>query len=343
MSMAEQPSLIHCEVDLDASGKQTGFLRLPHSVHRSAYGWIPIPIVTIANGEGPTVLLIAGNHGDEYEGQIALMDLARTAAPEDIAGRLVILPAINFPAVMAGARVSPIDGGNLNREFPGNALGTPTQMIAHFVSSVLAPRIDHCLDIHSGGTSLAYDAMLLSGPPPKESEARDRQRAYIEAIGLPYTLVFRGGGVTGGRNLGTVIRAQGGTAFAAEIGGGSHVSPRSVAKTKAMLRRYLAMTGIWRGDAPSEPPAATRFLANGPDDYLYAMDAGLFEPLASIGEEVEAGQPAALIHFPDTPWRAPVELAFARSGVMVCVRPLAQCARGDCLFQTGAPWPDAFA
>ena len=26
------------DIDLDADGKQTGFLRLPHSVHRSAYG-----------------------------------------------------------------------------------------------------------------------------------------------------------------------------------------------------------------------------------------------------------------------------------------------------------------
>jgi predicted deacylase len=73
------------------------------------------------------------------------------------------------------------------------------------------------------------------------------------------------------------------------------------------------------------------------------MDAGLFEPLASIGDAVEAGQPAALIHFPDTPWRAPVELPFPRSGIVVCVRPLAACARGDSLFQTGDPWPDAFA
>ena len=32
------------EIDLDRDGKQTGFLRLPYSVHRSAYGWIPIPI-----------------------------------------------------------------------------------------------------------------------------------------------------------------------------------------------------------------------------------------------------------------------------------------------------------
>lgn len=70
------------EFDLFAvSGKHTGFIRLPHSVHRSAYGFIPIPVAVIACGAGPTVLLMAGNHGDEYEGQIALGNLIRSLSP----------------------------------------------------------------------------------------------------------------------------------------------------------------------------------------------------------------------------------------------------------------------
>jgi uncharacterized protein len=42
-----------------------------------------------------------------------------------------LLPAVNYPAVMASRRVSRIDGGNLNRSFPGDAAGTPTEMISH--------------------------------------------------------------------------------------------------------------------------------------------------------------------------------------------------------------------
>ncbi len=45
-------TLITSEVDFNRPGKQTGFLRIPHSVHRSAYGWIPVPVVVIARGEG---------------------------------------------------------------------------------------------------------------------------------------------------------------------------------------------------------------------------------------------------------------------------------------------------
>jgi predicted deacylase len=121
---------ITSEVDFEANGKQSGFLRLPHSVHRSAYGWVPIPITTIKNGDGPTLLVMAGNHGDEYEGQIAISQLARELEAADIRGRLILLPMVNAPAAQAGLRTSPIDDGNLNRLFPGNASGGPTEMIA---------------------------------------------------------------------------------------------------------------------------------------------------------------------------------------------------------------------
>jgi hypothetical protein len=75
--MTTRTSSLRADIDLEAPGKRVGHVRLPHSVHESAYGWIPIPIAVVRGGEGPTVLLTAGNHGDEYEGQIALLKLVR--------------------------------------------------------------------------------------------------------------------------------------------------------------------------------------------------------------------------------------------------------------------------
>ena len=106
--MSGDQTLIHSEIDFDREGKQTGFLRLPHSVHRSAYGWIPIPIVMFKHGEGPTTLMMAGNHGDEYEGQVALAKLCCELDAEHIQGRLIILTMANYPAARAGLRTSPI-------------------------------------------------------------------------------------------------------------------------------------------------------------------------------------------------------------------------------------------
>lgn len=83
---------IWTRVDYDKDGKQNGWLQLPHSVTRSAYGNIAIPITVIRNGSGPTAFLMAGNHGDEYEGQIALCRLIRELEAADIRGRIIALP-----------------------------------------------------------------------------------------------------------------------------------------------------------------------------------------------------------------------------------------------------------
>jgi len=130
-------SRIVTEVDFEKNGRQHGFLRLFHSVHSSAYGFIPIPIVVLKNGDGPTALLASGTHGDEYEGQVALCNLVKSLDPARIQGRVIILPAANFPAAMAGRRTSPIDEGNLNRLFPGDADGTVTEQIAYHIEHEL--------------------------------------------------------------------------------------------------------------------------------------------------------------------------------------------------------------
>ena len=127
-------------VDFDRDGKQIGWLHVPHSVTRSAYGVLPIPVAVIRNGPGPQVLLTAGNHGDEYEGQVVLTRLIQEVQPEQIRGGLIIIPALNQPAVLAAARVSPLDAGNLNRVFPGDPGGGPTWKIADYVEQHTAAR-----------------------------------------------------------------------------------------------------------------------------------------------------------------------------------------------------------
>ena len=54
-----------------------------------------IPITVVRNGEGPTALLSGGNHGDEYEGITALLKLANRLQPEQITGRVIIVPMLN--------------------------------------------------------------------------------------------------------------------------------------------------------------------------------------------------------------------------------------------------------
>ncbi|MGH7153886.1 MAG: N-alpha-acetyl diaminobutyric acid deacetylase DoeB, partial [Acetobacteraceae bacterium] len=186
----ELPSPVAANIAFDTDGVQHGFLRLPHSRDDSAWGSVMIPIAVIRNGDGPTALLIGANHGDEYEGPIALFDLARSLAAEAIQGRVIVLPAMNYPAFRAGTRTSPIDRGNLNRSFPGRPDGTITEKIADYVTRELLPMADVVLDIHSGGRTLDFLPFAAAHVLADAAQGA-RCMAAVKAFGAPYSMRMR--------------------------------------------------------------------------------------------------------------------------------------------------------
>ena len=178
-------------LDFDRDGKQIGWLHLPHSVTRSAYGVLPIPVAVIRNGPGPQVLLTAGNHGDEYEGQVVLTRLIQELQPEQIRGGLIIIPALNQPAVLAATRVSPLDAGNLNRIFPGDSDGGPTWQIADYVEQHLLTRVEVVIDFHGGGASLDYRPHASTHFAPDAPAEHKRQSLdLVSKLGVPHVMVF---------------------------------------------------------------------------------------------------------------------------------------------------------
>jgi predicted deacylase len=330
-------SRIASEIDFERDGKQVGFLRLPHSVHRSAYGWIPIPVACVRNGAGPSVLVMSGNHGDEYEGQVASARLLRGLAPENVRGRIVFLTSANFPAAMAGMRTSPIDDGNLNRSFPGDPDGTPTEQIAWYIETVLLPQCDYLLDLHSGGSSLMYVPSALCrrfADPARMERSLELMRAF--AAPISYVASSPQGE---DRTTAAAADRQGVIHMGTELGGGGALTIAALATAEQGLRRVLRRIGVLAETVPIAPAPPTRILEiRGSDYYVYAPDAGLFEPLVELGAEVQAGQEAGHIHFHDTPWREPSVAVFQRAGTVLCKRMPCRTERGDCLFHLGTPF-----
>jgi predicted deacylase len=323
------------EVDFDADGTQRGFIRLFHSVHRSAYGYIPIPIVVLRNGAGPTALFISGTHGDEYEGQVALCHLARSLRAQDIQGRVILLPAANLPAAVAGLRTSPIDDGNLNRLFPGDAQGGVTDQIAYYIEHELVARADVVVDLHSGGSSLHYVPSALMMQDDVNPARQAQLVALLKAFGSPISYVGHAQpGQGGGRTTSAAAMRAGKLALGSELGGSGTVTAAGVEVAERGLRNVLAHIGILPPDFAR--PRETRILdVRGPDYFAYAPGTGLFEPLAEPGDSVVAGQPAARIHTPETPWAEPALVHFARDGFVLCKRVPGRVVRGDCLFHLG--------
>src|SRR5439155_23671489 len=126
-------SPVHCTIDLDAPGKQAGRLELPRSTNTSGWSHLFVPIVSIRGGDGPTALVIGGVHGDEPEGQVAALNLARETRPEDVRGHVIVIPCASPEASRAYTRLWP-SGANLNRSFPGSPDGSTDEQLADFVS-----------------------------------------------------------------------------------------------------------------------------------------------------------------------------------------------------------------
>ena len=317
---------IWTEIDYNKTGKQVGWLNLPHSVTRSAYGMIAIPIAVVKNGSGPTAFLMAGNHGDEYEGQIALCKLIRALEPAQVQGRVIVMPAANLPAAMAGARVSPIDGGNLNRAFPGDPERGVTQEIAHYIDSVVFPMADLFADLHSGGSSLAYVPFASTNEGPDPAVNR-RSLDALTAFGVEYSVVWKHADPR--YSPGAAIK-RGIPNIAGEFGGGGSVNRRMLGNVEQGLWRLLKHLGIW--DGPTSPASSTRYMnVPGIDYHVHAPDHGLFEPATNLGDWVKAGDLCGQVHFVDNPMRPPVPCFFKRDGMVICQRHLARVERGDCV------------
>ncbi len=330
--MANQ-SLIVSEIDLDSDGRHGGFLRVPHSVHRSAYGWIPAPIISLKNGSGPVVLMLGGNHGDEFEGQVALSKLASTLDLARLRGQVIMLPMANYPAAKAGLRTSPLDQGNLNRSFPGDPAGNPTQMMAHYIESELLERADYLLDIHSGGSSMRYQPTLLMAEYEDHGD-RTRSLQLASALGFPRILLYPES--RSAAYSSSAARRRNVIGMTAEMAGGGDVNREAMALLERALPRYLSACGVF--DAPGSDDkggGSEYFRLNQESGYLYARHEGVFEPAVGLNEDVQAGQVAGWIHSPEVPFSEPVELRFPASARILCMRVPARVERGDCLYELG--------
>jgi predicted deacylase len=329
--MAKRQTTIWTEVDFDADGKTMSYLHLPYSVTRSAYGTIAIPLTVIKNGKGPTALLMAGNHGDEYEGQVTLNKLTRAIGADDIKGRLIIMPMANFPAAMAGARVSPLDNGNLNRAFPGDPHTTPTWQIAHYIDDVLLPMCDAWFDLHSGGGSLDY-VPFASIAMSNDAKLDAKALAMLEAFGAPISLKWAF--LDDPRLAHSSAHRHKLIYLGGEFGGMGSVNLDGVKLTYDGVVRCLAHMGILKNVERFKlaKPGKIRWVELlSRDYYVYAPDAGLFEPVVKLGRNVKKGQLFGYVHFVDNPAREPMPAHFKHDGILICKRHPGRVERGDCL------------
>lgn len=194
--MSTRPKVVG-NVEARPGQKATGALAVPGTE-------IGIP-VTIVNGvaDGPTLLITAGIHGGEYPSIEAAIRLAKDLKPSEVSGTVILIPIVSPDAFHARQQyLHPADGKNVNRQFPGRALGTVSERIAHTVmTSVIGhqradeqghdeqarPLVDAWIDMHGGDI---HEALVPVAGYLEEGKAdvQRRAKAMSEIFGIKHII-----------------------------------------------------------------------------------------------------------------------------------------------------------
>ena len=307
--MSQSPVL--ATVDFDAEGVQHGYLKVPYSGDDSGWGAVMIPLTVVKNDVGPTVILTGANHGDEYEGPIALWWLSNELKSKDIRGRVIIVPAMNYPAFKAGKRTSSIDGGNMNRAFPGRPDGTITEIIADYFNRVLLPMADYVVDLHSGGKTLDF-VPFACAHVLEDKHQQARCIAAMEAFNAPYSLMLLE--LDSAKMYDTAAEKMGKVFIGTELGGGGSASATTVGIAKRGILNLLKHAGILSGE-PERGPSISLVT---PDhrSFVTSEHSGLLEMCVDLGADVKNGEVIALVHDIERTGTQPVEYKATIDGVL---------------------------
>lgn len=234
---------------------------------------------------GPVALVMAGVHGDEYEGPGAVQDVARELDPEAIHGTLILVPVANPRSFATATRLDPADGRDLNRSFPGSADGGITAHLAHVLFENFVRPAQCVLSMH--GWSKDASVVPYAEYPEGDFPAAVLSKAAAEALGFGYVHPYRWPrGV-----LGEAATPLGIAVVETEIGGLGMLTREGQAMSRDVILRFLDHFGV----LPANLTAAAKPVTIGHAEVV-ATTAGLFRSAVELSDAVGAGSVLGTIH-----------------------------------------------
>ena len=310
-------------ITLDKPGLVAGYASFHNSTDLSAWQSVRLPIYCLNGRPGPTTLVMGGLHGDEYEGPVAINSLANTLDTDELDGRLILLPAVNVMALMAGTRLTPDDGLNMNRVFPGNRHGSITQRIADWITKTLVPVSDHVIDLHSGGRSLNFAPSILLHEVP--GEAMNVAKLAAIAFGAPFTVLIQEDHAD--LMIDAVVEKLGKVMISSELGGSGIITHHTAKLATQGLSQMFAALGHFPTQGPSQPSRLVRLPSS--NTYLVSDDAMVFAPAVSLGAFVRQGETVGYGHFVNRVDCGPTTYTAPHDGWAICLSGQGLTRRGD--------------
>lgn len=302
------------QLDLDSPGRRDYWVALEHD---SIWGDHLIPLTVWVGPQakpGQGLVAFGSNHGNEYEGPVALKHLIREIDPRDVLGRIILIPVLNPSAFRAGTRESsPDDGVNLNRAFVEGAGVTPalsgiTHRIAAFVRQYIWPRVHVVIDLHSGG-NVARFSIASSFHPVDDPVLSAKIEETARWFGTPSIMIYQN--ATPGL-LPSEAERLGKITVGTELGWGCAVSPEGVRYARHGVLAAAIHQGQLHGtiEPIAHHKAGTQRKLEMVDRACFTVAPfdGHYESLLECGTRVRAGDVVGYLHDFDhidaEPWPA---------------------------------------
>lgn len=248
---------------------------------------VPVPIIAV-NGaqDGPRVAITGGIHGTEYVAIEAARRVGMTVDPVEVRGSLVVVPISNTTSYFTRAiYTSGLDDTNINRVFPGDPNGSPSEMLADWLFRTIMEPSSYYIDMHGGDMIEALVPFVLA-PRCDDPAVEEASRAMAVASGIARIIH----GEVAGSACGATA-AAGIPSILAEVGGQGVWNEHEVTEHMTSTLRVLYHLNVLPGEAP--PARGQRVY----DTFAWMRSEadGLFQPATMVGEQVEQGQPLGAI------------------------------------------------
>lgn len=268
---------------------------------------------------GPTVLIMAGVHGDEINSvEIVRRTLAQRWFEGLLRGSVVVIPLLNVYGFNNFSREVP-DGKDVNRSFPGSSNGSMAARVAHIFTKHILPVIDFGVDFHTGGNN------NYNYPQIRYTTGHAPSRELAEAFAAPYSIAYK----PIAKSLRKTALDAGKPILVYEGGENLRFDPLAIEHGLTGIRRLLHAQEML---ADSTPPAApTIFLTK--TNWMRTDRSGIFHALKKSGDLIKPGERLAVVNDPYGQDEIPV--VAKKAGYIIGHNNNPVVGMGDALFHIG--------
>jgi len=286
---------------------------------------IQVPVlVERAREDGPTVLVMAGLHGDELNGIEIVRRFLRKKLNKPVKGTIICLPIFNIFGFLNLKRELP-DGRDLNRSFPGSNNGSLAAQFAFHFMKEIAPYCDYIIDFHTG-------AAQRNNFPQIRCVFSDQESVALAKIFNP-PFILNSSLIAKTLRESMVKRNK--MLLLYEGGKSNNIEENVVEEGLNGLKRVIAHLGMRNYKMDISKDREPIFI--GENKWMRAPSSGMFQCFVANGTAVQKGDILALVTDPYGKYEKKIKAS--QTGYVICINEASVVYKGDAIIHLAKEKP----